>query len=135
MAAGAFVLFGHALVSQERWLSIPADIVHVVFAAMWAGGLVGLVTVLRSRTRAARLAGQLPSSAVPFVMTAESPRPTRAALATRAVAGGRRPHSWSGRHSLQIRHRIALAGPPHLAALAATEATVSEEAGTMTAVS
>ncbi len=88
VAAGAFVLFGHALVSQERWLSIPADIVHVVFAAMWAGGLVGLVTVLRSRTRAARLAGQLPSSAVPFVMTAESPRPTRAALATRAVAGG-----------------------------------------------
>ncbi len=62
VAAGAFVLFGHALVSQERWLSIPADIVHVVFAAMWAGGLVGLVTVLRSRTRAARLAGQLPAN-------------------------------------------------------------------------
>ena len=58
VAAGAFVLFGHALVSQERWLSIPADIVHVVFVAMWAGGLVGLVPVLRSRTRAARLAGQ-----------------------------------------------------------------------------
>ena len=51
VAAGAFVLFGHALVSPERWLSIPADIVHVVFVAMWAGGLVGLVTVLRSRTR------------------------------------------------------------------------------------
>ena len=55
------MLFGHALVSQERWLSIPADIVHVVFVAMWAGGLVGLVTVLRSRTRAARLAGQFQS--------------------------------------------------------------------------
>ena len=51
VAAAAFVLFGHALVSPERWLSIPADIVHVVFVAMWAGGLVGLVTVLRSRTR------------------------------------------------------------------------------------
>jgi copper transport protein len=61
VAAAAFVLFGHALVSQERWLSIPADIVHVVFVAMWAGGLVGLVTVLRSRTRAARLAGQFRS--------------------------------------------------------------------------
>ncbi|HEX4434497.1 MAG TPA: copper resistance protein CopC, partial [Acidimicrobiales bacterium] len=61
VAAGAFVLFGHALVSQERWLSIPADIVHVVFVAMWAGGLVGLITVLRSRTRAARLAGEFPS--------------------------------------------------------------------------
>ncbi len=59
VAAGAFVLFGHAWISPERWLSIPADIVHVVFVAMWAGGLVGLVTVLRSRTRAARLAGQL----------------------------------------------------------------------------
>jgi copper transport protein len=64
VAAGAFVLFGHALVSQERWLSIPADIVHVVFVAMWAGGLVGLVTVLRSRTRAARLAGQFESGGV-----------------------------------------------------------------------
>ena len=64
VAAGAFVLFGHALVSQERWLSIPADIVHVVFVAMWAGGLVGLVTVLRSRTRAARLAGQFQSGGV-----------------------------------------------------------------------
>ena len=48
-AAGAFVLFGHAIVSPERWLSIPADIVHAVFAAMWAGGLVGLVVVLRQR--------------------------------------------------------------------------------------
>ncbi len=63
VAAGAFVLFGHALVSPERWLSIPADIVHVVFVAMWAGGLVGLVTVLRSRTRAARRAGQMPARA------------------------------------------------------------------------
>ena len=54
VAAGAFVLFGHAIVSPERWLSIPADIVHVVFVAMWAGGLFGLVTVLRRRVRAAR---------------------------------------------------------------------------------
>ena len=51
VAAGAFVLFGHAIASPERWLSIPADVVHVVFVAMWAGGLVGLVTVLRTRTR------------------------------------------------------------------------------------
>jgi copper transport protein len=61
LAAGAFVLFGHALTSPERWLSIPADVVHVVFVAMWAGGLVGLVTVLRSRTGAARRAGELPT--------------------------------------------------------------------------
>ena len=54
ISAGAFVLFGHATVSPERWLSLPADIVHVVFAAMWAGGLVGLVVVLRGRFRLAR---------------------------------------------------------------------------------
>ena len=39
IAAGAFVLFGHAITSPERWLSIPADVVHVVFVAMWAGEL------------------------------------------------------------------------------------------------
>jgi len=63
VAAGAFVLFGHAITSPERWLSIPADVVHVVFVAMWAGGLVGLVTVLRTRTAAARREGALPAGA------------------------------------------------------------------------
>jgi copper transport protein len=59
VAAGAFVIFGHAIVSPERWLSIPADVVHVIFVAMWAGGLFGLVTVLRRRTAAApRLDGE-----------------------------------------------------------------------------
>jgi copper transport protein len=58
-SAGAFVLFGHAIASRERWLSIPADIVHVAFAAAWIGGLMGLVVVLRTRTRAARQAGEL----------------------------------------------------------------------------
>jgi putative copper export protein len=60
IAAGAFVLFGHAIVSPERWLSIPADVVHVVLVALWAGGLVGLVTVLRRRTASARRTGQFP---------------------------------------------------------------------------
>jgi copper transport protein len=58
-SAAAFVLFGHAISSRERWLSIPADAVHAVFAAMWIGGLTGLVVVLRTRTREARLAGEL----------------------------------------------------------------------------
>jgi putative copper export protein/methionine-rich copper-binding protein CopC len=57
-AAGAFVLFGHAVVSPERWLSIPADVVHVVFAAMWAGGLVGLAVVLHGRFRTAARVGE-----------------------------------------------------------------------------
>ncbi len=59
VSAGAFVAFGHALVSPERWLSTPADVVHVVFAAMWFGGLVGLVQVLRSRVRSARRVGEI----------------------------------------------------------------------------
>lgn len=63
LAAGAFVLFGHALVSPEKWLSTSADVVHVVLAAMWAGGLVGLLTVLRSRLGAARRAGELSAPA------------------------------------------------------------------------
>jgi len=58
VSAGAFVAFGHALVSPERWLSTPADVVHAVFAAMWVGGLAGLIVVLRSRVRAARLTGE-----------------------------------------------------------------------------
>ncbi len=58
VAAGAFVIFAHASVSPERWLSIPADVVHVVFAAMWLGGLTGLVVVLANRARTARQAGE-----------------------------------------------------------------------------
>ncbi len=58
LSAGAFVAFGHALVSPERWLSTPADVVHVVFAAMWFGGLIGLVSVLHSRVRGARVSSE-----------------------------------------------------------------------------
>jgi copper transport protein len=61
LAAGAFVLFGHALVSRERWLSIPADVVHAMFAAMWVGGLTGLIVVLRRYVQSARSAGDLES--------------------------------------------------------------------------
>jgi copper transport protein len=87
VAAGAFVLFGHALVSPERWLSIPADIVHVVFVAMWAGGLVGLVTVLRSRTRAARQAGQLLSGGPGGAPPAAADRRAGSGLTRAARAG------------------------------------------------
>jgi putative copper export protein/methionine-rich copper-binding protein CopC len=59
VAAGAFVLFGHASVSSERWLSTPADVAHAVVASLWFGGLIGLICVLRVRTRSARLAGEL----------------------------------------------------------------------------
>jgi copper transport protein len=59
LSASAFVVFGHALVSPERWLSTPADVVHAVFAALWFGGLIGLVQVLNSRVRAARRIGEM----------------------------------------------------------------------------
>jgi copper transport protein len=79
VAAGAFVLFGHAWVSPERWLSIPADVAHVVFAALWAGGVVALVFVLRGRTRAL------------FRNTTTS----RAAVAAPAAASGGTATGWS----------------------------------------
>ena len=59
LSAGAFVAFGHALVSPGRWLSTPADVVHVVFAALWFGGLIGLVQVLHSRVSSARRIGEM----------------------------------------------------------------------------
>jgi copper transport protein len=59
VSAGAFVAFGHAIVSPERWLSTPADVVHAVFAAMWFGGLIGLVVVLHDRVKRARSMGEM----------------------------------------------------------------------------
>jgi copper transport protein len=81
-AAGAFVLFGHAIVSSERWLSIPADIVHVVFAAMWAGGLVGLIVVLRQRFR---LAARSPQGSQALQASGGAASMTGAALAAGAT--------------------------------------------------
>ena len=77
VSAGAFVAFGHALVSPERWLSTPADVVHVVFAAMWFGGLIGLVVVLRSRV--ARHAGpeRWPRPTSPLSFAEVQPVPER----------------------------------------------------------
>ena len=87
LAAGAFVLFGHALVSPERWLSIPADVVHVVFVAMWAGGLVGLVSVLRTRTATARRAGQLVAGTPDDPASVPADRPLGAGVARAAGMG------------------------------------------------
>ena len=91
VAAGAFVLFGHALVSPERWLSTPADVVHVVLGAMWAGGLVGLFLVLRARVHAARRSGQFtrwsgPGALVAPRTAADSPKTV---AATMGVVGAR----------------------------------------------
>lgn len=93
LAAGAFVLFGHALVSPEKWLSTSADVVHVVLAAMWAGGLLGLLTVLRTRLRAARLAGEFPAPARAHALRAvgsSAAGTTGAATGPAALASGAR---------------------------------------------
>jgi copper transport protein len=94
IAAGAFVLFGHAIDSPERWLSIPADVVHVVLVALWAGGLVGLVTVLRRRIASARRTGQLLGAGDRVDALASVVRPSPATVSpglSRAVGPGGAP--------------------------------------------
>lgn len=71
----SFVFWGHALEAPNRWLAIGADVVHVAVAAAWFGGLVGLTSTLRARTRAARRAG-LPE---PTLLGAPGPSPATAA--------------------------------------------------------
>jgi copper transport protein len=49
LAAGGFALSGHTTESSPRWLAYPADVVHVLAAAAWLGGLVLLSVVLVGR--------------------------------------------------------------------------------------
>jgi copper transport protein len=90
LSAGAFVVFGHALVSPERWLSTPADVIHVVFAAMWFGGLIGLVQVLHGRVRAARSLGEMTAS-IDAAPPTEFPRAVGAPMAGTATVLLERP--------------------------------------------
>jgi copper transport protein len=52
----SFVLWGHAIEGATAWLSIPADAVHLVVAAVWFGGLVGLGILLQARPGGVRAA-------------------------------------------------------------------------------
>jgi len=47
----SFVLNGHPDEASNRWLAILTDAVHVTAAALWLGGLVGLLVVLVCRER------------------------------------------------------------------------------------
>jgi copper transport protein len=58
VATGSLVLFGHALQSSNPWLTVPADVVHVAVGAVWLGGLVGLIIVLRQQAVANRAAAR-----------------------------------------------------------------------------
>jgi copper transport protein len=48
----SFVLSGHPTEAADRWLAILSDAVHASAAALWLGGLVGLLVVLIGRGRA-----------------------------------------------------------------------------------
>jgi copper transport protein len=56
IATSSFVLWGHASQSPNPWIAMAADVVHVAVAAAWLGGLVGMATVLASRSRVVRAA-------------------------------------------------------------------------------
>lgn len=47
IALGAVALVGHTRSFEPAWLVIGADIAHVIAAAVWLGGLVGLFVTLR----------------------------------------------------------------------------------------
>ncbi|MGJ7441759.1 copper resistance CopC/CopD family protein [Aquipuribacter sp. MA13-6] len=48
VALGSMVAVGHTRSAGPAWLVLSADLAHVVTAASWAGGLVGLVLVARA---------------------------------------------------------------------------------------
>jgi copper transport protein len=54
VVAVSFVLWGHATEAPYRWITLVSDGAHVAAAALWFGGTVGLVTVLRQRARVVR---------------------------------------------------------------------------------
>jgi copper transport protein len=45
--AASFAIWGHSTELAPIWLSSVADVIHVSAAAVWFGGIVGLVLVLR----------------------------------------------------------------------------------------
>lgn len=46
IAAASVLPLGHSRTEQPAWLMLPADLLHVLTAAIWLGGLIGLVIVL-----------------------------------------------------------------------------------------
>ena len=48
--AGSFAIWGHSTELTPIWLSTVADVVHAAAAAVWFGGIIGLVVVLRRPT-------------------------------------------------------------------------------------
>ncbi|WP_407319712.1 CopD family protein [Isoptericola halotolerans] len=46
LAVGSLALVGHTRTAGPVWLVVPSDVLHVVTAAVWLGGVVGLALVL-----------------------------------------------------------------------------------------
>lgn len=87
VACGSFALYGHTTEAEARLATSIADVIHVVVAAVWFGGLVGLAVVITGRRHAAR-----PPTAV---ATDEPTVPATAAVvgadASRAASTASRP--------------------------------------------
>lgn len=49
VALGGFAVSGHTRTFGPWWLVVTSDLVHLVAAAVWLGGLVGLAVTLRAR--------------------------------------------------------------------------------------
>jgi copper transport protein len=49
LATSSFALWGHATDADNTLVTVPADLVHVAAGALWFGGIVGLMVVLRRR--------------------------------------------------------------------------------------
>lgn len=50
VTAASFAIWGHSTELAPIWLSTAADVIHAAAAAVWFGGIIGLVMVLRRRT-------------------------------------------------------------------------------------
>ena len=47
----ADLLTGHTITTDPTWLVMSADIVHLLAAALWAGGIAALLVAFRSSRR------------------------------------------------------------------------------------
>ncbi|GAA2272353.1 copper resistance CopC/CopD family protein [Glycomyces scopariae] len=57
LAVAAPALAGHSIAFGVQWIMIGADTVHLATAALWAGGLAGLLVMLAHRRRPGEAAG------------------------------------------------------------------------------
>jgi copper transport protein len=74
----SFVFSGHSTTAPDPWIAIGSNGVHVIAAALWLGGLIGLGVVLVARTRAIQVVAAAEADS-------ETPAPTNAPIEPVAV--------------------------------------------------